>query len=144
MRDCHLSLLWSKADRDEAYAINDTLDLCFPDTKTKQRKTTTKMTTDNVDCDHDTVREGVKSYMESVRSTAASASSSLASQHFLIKISGHASVLRRLLSSSRNSKKNHHSGVDSDIFPPTRISIPPVLSKTMPIQARFYQTKIEE
>ena len=45
--------------------------------------------------------------MESVRSTAASASasSSLASQHFLIKISGHASVLRRLLSSSRNSKK---------------------------------------
>ena len=65
------------------------------------------MTTDNVDCDHDTVREGVKSWMESVRSTAASASasSSLASQHFLVKILGHASVLRRLVSSSRNGDK---------------------------------------
>ena len=41
--------------------------------------------------------------MESVRSTAASASSSLGSKNFLVKISGHTLVLRRLLSSSWNS-----------------------------------------
>ena len=70
------------------------------------------MTTDNVDCDHDTVREGVKSWMESVQSTAAynsssssSSSSSLAYQHFIVKILGHALVLQRLLSSSHNGKK---------------------------------------
>ena len=45
--------------------------------------------------------------MEYVRSTAASASapSSLASQNFLVKILSHTLVLRRLLSSSCNSKK---------------------------------------
>ena len=103
----HPSLLWSEAIRYEAYAIYNTLDLSCPDTKTNKSKTTTTMTTDNVDCDHDTVREGVKSWMESVQSTAASASasSSLASQNFLVKISGHASLLQRLLSSSRNGDK---------------------------------------
>ena len=40
--------------------------------------------------------------MESVRSTAISASSSLESQHLLINISGHALVPQRLLSSSVN------------------------------------------
>ena len=81
--------------------------MCFHDTKTNKSKTTTTMTNVNVNYDHDTVREGVKSWMESVRSTAASASasSSLASQHFLVNISGHALVLQRLLSSSRNDKK---------------------------------------
>ena len=34
--------------------------LCFYDTKTNKSKTTTTMMTDNFDCDHDTVREGVK------------------------------------------------------------------------------------
>ena len=34
MRDCHLSLLWSEAVKDEAYAIYNTLNLFFPDTKT--------------------------------------------------------------------------------------------------------------
>ena len=38
------------------HAIYDTLDLCFPNTKTKKSKTTTTMTTDNVNCDHGTVR----------------------------------------------------------------------------------------
>ena len=57
IRDHHLSLLWSEAARDEAYAIYDTLNLCFSDTKTNNSKTTTKMTTDNIDFDHDTVRE---------------------------------------------------------------------------------------
>ena len=105
--DLHPSLLWSEAVRDEAYAIYNTLDLCFPDTKTNKIKTTTTMTTNNADCDHDTVREGVKSWMVSVRSTTAStfASSSLASQNFLVKILGHTSVLRHLLSSSRNDDK---------------------------------------
>ena len=62
------------------------------------------MTTDNFDCDHDTLMEGIKLCIESVQSTAASASasSSLESQNFLVKISGHDSVLRRLLSFSRN------------------------------------------
>ena len=60
------------------------------------------MTTNNSNCDHDTLREGVKAWMESVQSTAASASSYLASQNFLVKISGHTLVLRRLLSSYRN------------------------------------------
>ena len=35
-------------------------------------------------------------------------------------------------------RQNHHINVDSDIVPPTHISIPPVLSKTMLIQARLY------
>ena len=62
----HLSLLWSKAVRYEAYAIYDTLDLSFPDTNTNKSKTTMTMTTDNVYYYHDTVREGVTSWMESV------------------------------------------------------------------------------
>ena len=65
-RDLHPSILWSEAVRYEDYAIYDTPNLCFPDTNTNKRKITTTMTTDNVDCDHDTVREGVKSCMESV------------------------------------------------------------------------------
>ena len=48
-RDNHLSLIWSDAIRDEAYAIYNTLDLCFPDTKTNKIKITTTMMTDNVD-----------------------------------------------------------------------------------------------
>ena len=63
------------------------------------------MTTNNVDWYHDTVREGVKSWMKSIRSTAASASSSLSSHHFLVKISSHALVLKLLLSSSCNSNE---------------------------------------
>ena len=59
-RDIHSPLLWSEAVRDEAYSIYDTLGLYFPDTKTNKSKTTTTMMTDNFDCDHDTVREGVK------------------------------------------------------------------------------------
>ena len=55
-----MSLLWSEAVRDEAYAIYNMLDLCLPDTKTKKSKTTTTITTDHVDCNHDTVREEVK------------------------------------------------------------------------------------
>ena len=45
--------------------------------------------------------------MELIQSTAASApaSSSLASHHFLFKISGHAFIIRRLLSSSSNGDK---------------------------------------
>ena len=43
--------------------------------------------------------------MGSIGSTAASASSSLASQNFLVKILVHALLLQRLLSSSRNVKK---------------------------------------
>ena len=93
MRDRHPSLLWSKYGRDEAYAIYDTIGLCLPDTNTNKSKTTMTIMTDNIDCGHDTVREGVKSRMEYVQSTAASASSSLTSQHFLVKILGHASVL---------------------------------------------------
>ena len=61
MRDRHLYLLWSKAVRDEVYAIYDTLNLCFPDTKTNKIKTTKTTTTNNIDCNHVTVREGVKS-----------------------------------------------------------------------------------
>ena len=87
---------------DKAYAIYDTINLCFPDTKTNKSKITTTMTTNNVACDHDTVEEGVKSWMESVQSIAASASSSFASHNFLVKISGHTSVLQRLLFSSCN------------------------------------------
>ena len=49
-------LLWSEAFRNEAYAIYDTLNLCFPDTNTKKSRTTTTMTTDDVECNHDTVR----------------------------------------------------------------------------------------
>ena len=103
-RDSHPSLLWSDYVRYEAYGIYDTPNMCFPDTKTKKSKTTTTMTTDNVDCDHDTVREGVKSWMQSAWYTAASASS-LSSHHFLVKISGHALLLWRLLSSSCNGDK---------------------------------------
>ena len=46
IRDHHLSLLWSEADSDETYASYNTLGLCFPDTKTKKSKTTTKIMTD--------------------------------------------------------------------------------------------------
>ena len=56
-----MSLLWSEAVRDEAYAIYNTIGLCFLDTKTNKSKTNKKMTTNNVDCDHETVKEGVKS-----------------------------------------------------------------------------------
>ena len=62
-KDRHPSLLWSEAIRDQAYAIYDTIDLCFPDTKTNKINTTTTMTTDNVDCNQDKMREGVKSWM---------------------------------------------------------------------------------
>ena len=55
----HTSLLWSEDVMHEAYDIYDTLNLCFPDTKTNKSKTAETMTTDNVNCDHDTVREGV-------------------------------------------------------------------------------------
>ena len=98
-----MSLLCSEAVRYKAYAIYVTLDLCLPDTKTNKIKTTTTITTDNVDCNYDTVREGVKSWMKFVQSNATSASSSLASHHFLVKILGHTLILQRLLSSSRNS-----------------------------------------
>ena len=47
-RDFHPSLLWYEAVRDEAYAIYDTLDLCFPDTKTNKSKTNTKIRINNV------------------------------------------------------------------------------------------------
>ena len=57
----HPYLLWYKAFRDEVYAIYNTIDLCFLDTKTNKSKTNKKMTTNNVDCDHETVKEGVKS-----------------------------------------------------------------------------------
>ena len=50
-----------KVVRDEAYDIYNTIDLCLPDIKTNKIKTTVTTTTNNVDCDHDTVREGVKS-----------------------------------------------------------------------------------
>ena len=60
-RDRHPSRLWSEAVRYEAYAIYDTLDLCFPGTKINKRKTIMTMTTDNADCNNDTVRVGVKS-----------------------------------------------------------------------------------
>ena len=59
MRDGNMYLLWYDSVRDEAYDIHDTLDLCFPDTNTNKSKMTTKMMTNNVDCNHDTVREGV-------------------------------------------------------------------------------------
>ena len=105
-RDLHPPLLWSKAVMYDAYSVYNTLDLCFPDTKTNKSKMTTTIMINNVNCDHDTVREGVKLWMESVRSAAASASasasSSLASYHFLVKILGHILVLQSLLSSSRN------------------------------------------
>ena len=102
-----MSLIWPEVVRDEAYYIYNTLDLCFLDTNTKNIKTTTTMTTDNVNCDHDTVREGLKSWMESVRSTVASTSTSsfLAYQYFIVKISVHALLLRRLLHSSCNGEK---------------------------------------
>ena len=83
-RDRPMSLLWSEAVIDYAYAIYDTLDLCFPATNTNKSKTTMKMKTDNFDCDHDTVREGVKSCMKSVRSTTASASASASYLFFLL------------------------------------------------------------
>ena len=51
-------LLCSQAARYEAYVIHDTLDLCFHDTKTNKRNTTMTMTTDNANCNHDTVRRG--------------------------------------------------------------------------------------
>ena len=60
-RDRHPPLLWYEAVRDDAYAIYNTLDMCLPDTKNNKRKKTTTMTTDNVYCDHYTVREGIKS-----------------------------------------------------------------------------------
>ena len=144
--DLHLPLLWSEAVRDEAFAIYDTFDLCFPDTKTNKSKTTTKMTTDN-NCDHDTVREGVKSWMESVRSTtssasvsastSASASSSLESQNFLLKISVHALLLRRLLSSYRNEDEIITATL-IPIFSLLRVSQSLLYLKKRPIQARFY------
>ena len=104
-RDRHPSLLWFEAVRDEAYVIYNTLDLCFPDTKANKSKTTMTITADNIDCNHDTVREGVKPQMESVQSTAASASSSLVSHKFLVQISGHTLVLRHILSSYSNGRK---------------------------------------
>ena len=66
IRDYHPFLLWSEYVRYDAYAIYDTLDLFLPDTNMNKSKTTTTTTTDNVDCDHDTVMEGVKSWMEAV------------------------------------------------------------------------------
>ena len=105
---------------------------------------TTTMTTGNVNRSHDTVREGVKSWMESVQSTAASTPPSLVSDYFLVKISGHTLLLQRLFSSSSNGEK---------IITATWIPISSLLRvsqsllsflKTMSIQARFYQTKIEE
>ena len=56
MKDCHKSLLWSEAVRDEAYAIYDNFNLCFPDTNTNKIKVTKTRTTGNLNCDHDTVR----------------------------------------------------------------------------------------
>ena len=55
-----MSLLCSEAVRYKAYSIYVTLDLCLPDTKTNKIKTTTTMTTDNVNCDNEIVREEVK------------------------------------------------------------------------------------
>ena len=49
MKDRHPSLIWSEAVRIYSYAISDTLDMCFPDTKTNKSKATTTMTTDNFD-----------------------------------------------------------------------------------------------
>ena len=65
------------------------------------------MATDNVDCDNYTVREGVKAWMESVRSNATPAfvSSSLEYHNVPVKILGHTSVLRRLFPSYRNGNK---------------------------------------
>ena len=64
--------------------------------------------------------------MESVQSTSASASSSssLASHHFLVKISGHALVLHRLLSSYCN---------DYKIITATSIMISPLLRVSQPL-----------
>ena len=93
--DSHLYIVWSEDVKDEACSIYDTLDLCFPDTNTNKSKTTATMTTDYVDCNHYTVREGVKSCIESVRLASSSASeySSFQFQHFLVNILAHASVL---------------------------------------------------
>ena len=55
-----MSLLWSETIWDEADDICNTLNLCFPDTKINKSKTTTTMTTNNVKCNHDKMREGVK------------------------------------------------------------------------------------
>ena len=108
-KDRHTSFLLSENVRDEAYSIYDTLNLCFPDINTNKNKMIKTMTTNNVNCNHNTIIEGVKSWMESVQSTAAStsasASSSLASQHFLVNISGHTLVLQRILYSSGNCDK---------------------------------------
>ena len=64
--DFHPYLLWSESVRDESYAIYGTLNLCFLNTKTNKSKMATTMTPNNVNCDHDTFREGVKSWMGSV------------------------------------------------------------------------------
>ena len=84
----HPYLLLSGAVRDEAYAIYDTLNLCFPANKINKSKTTMTTMTNNFDYDHATVREEVKTWMKYVRSASASASASafLESQHFLVKL----------------------------------------------------------
>ena len=37
-KDLHPSLPWYQVARDDAYAIYNSLDLCFPDTKTKRAR----------------------------------------------------------------------------------------------------------
>ena len=71
-------------------------------------------------------------YVQSISASAsapASASSSLASQNFLVKIPGHALVLRRLLSSSSNNDK---------IITPTLIPISSLLRVS---KSRLYLKK---